>query len=276
MDADLRQHPKIRKLVKKLRCSKFEAIGIICVLFGWGMRNATSEGVLIEADEEDIGEVFTGMSKKLLEEDIVGALFETGWLERNEEDQIMIHDWKEHQRPWYSYKSRKKSNTDYYQKKKGRKTEDPEESYQENMFDEDGQTNDQPKDQAEPEEKTEPEVPFDEIEPEPGKEPKEAKFTAKFERLWNEYPYKRGNKSAAFNAYKARITEGYTFKQLYDATLSYASAVRRDGTEQKYVKHGSTFFGPNKHFKEYLQPEHREAEVVVTGNPFAKYMETEQ
>lgn len=53
VDLDVRDHPKTRRLSKLLQCSRHEAIGILVVLWQWGLTNATREGVISYASDED-------------------------------------------------------------------------------------------------------------------------------------------------------------------------------------------------------------------------------
>src|SRR5699024_1435701 len=72
-------------------------------------------------------------------------------------------------------------------------------------------------------------------------------YSPKFEALWKEYP-RKVDKGAAYKAYQARLKEGYTDEQLLKATKAYASYCRREQKEEKYIKHGSTFYGPTRPF----------------------------
>lgn len=79
-------------------------------------------------------------------------------------------------------------------------------------------------------------------------------YSPKFEALWKEYP-RKVDKGAAYKSYQARLKEGYTGEQLLKATKAYASYCRREQKEEKYIKHGSTFFGPTRPFEDYLREE---------------------
>ena len=75
-------------------------------------------------------------------------------------------------------------------------------------------------------------------------------YTPVFEDLWKIYPRKK-EKAAAYKAYKARLHE-YSEEQLLTATKRYAEECRIMNTEERYIKHGSTFFGPSLPFADYL------------------------
>jgi hypothetical protein len=73
-----------------------------------------------------------------------------------------------------------------------------------------------------------------------------------FEEIWKEYPKSRGTKKKAWRKWRARRNEGVDNELLLEATKNYKIEVEHEGTEKKYVKHGATFFGPDEHWREYL------------------------
>ena len=75
-------------------------------------------------------------------------------------------------------------------------------------------------------------------------------YTPVFEELWKAYPRKR-EKAAAYKAYKARLKD-FSEAQLKEAAEKYAEECRILKTEERYIKHGSTFFGPSLPFADYL------------------------
>lgn len=82
-------------------------------------------------------------------------------------------------------------------------------------------------------------------------------YSAEFETCWAKYPKRAGgnSKKAAHKAWAARIREGVTAEVLDAAVQAYASemiAKGKVGTE--YVKQAATFFGPNEHWREAMQP----------------------
>lgn len=255
MSTNIVTHPKIRKISKKLRCSKLEAIGMVVALWAWGIDNATEKGDLIAADVPDLEEIYTGLSK-LSEEQIVETLFDAGWLDR-EEGEISIHDWNNYQKPWYRFKHKREREREAYYENKWKKVEEGQLSLDDEEF---------------PDEEPPPEPPPPPVPPKP-KTPKEVTYTKEFEELWNEYPYKRGNKEKAFRSYKAKINEGYTHEELLAAVINYASVCQKRGTSEGYIMHGSTFLGEDHRFKDYLPKEEYRKPVVENKNPFAEYLE---
>lgn len=73
-----------------------------------------------------------------------------------------------------------------------------------------------------------------------------------FERAWKAYPRKRQKKSC-WRKWAARRKEGYPANDLVRAAKNYAKECEESGTEQKFMKHGATFFGPDEHFREYSE-----------------------
>lgn len=75
-------------------------------------------------------------------------------------------------------------------------------------------------------------------------------YTDDFEKVWKVYPRKK-EKASAFKSFKARLKD-YKPEQLLLATQRYAEECKILDTEERYIKHGSTFFGPSLPFADYL------------------------
>lgn len=75
-----------------------------------------------------------------------------------------------------------------------------------------------------------------------------------FETLWKEYP-RKANKRGAFKAYEARLNEGVNEDDLMRAVTNYNRACEDKNTEERYIMHGATFFGPNRRYEDYLKYE---------------------
>lgn len=72
-----------------------------------------------------------------------------------------------------------------------------------------------------------------------------------FETVWSIYPRKK-DKAAARKAYEARLRDGWTPDELLTAAQAYADECRKERREEKYIKHGSTFFGASTPFVDYV------------------------
>lgn len=76
-------------------------------------------------------------------------------------------------------------------------------------------------------------------------------YEVSFEEVWKYYPRKI-NKGGAYKSYQARLNAGFSEKELLEATQNYAAECDKEKTEQKYIKHGSTFFGAATPFVDYI------------------------
>jgi hypothetical protein len=70
-----------------------------------------------------------------------------------------------------------------------------------------------------------------------------ADFEAEFETIWKAYPRKEG-KTNALKAYiKARTDkEPVSFETVQEGVKRYIEYIKANNTEQRYIKHGSTWF----------------------------------
>lgn len=89
------------------------------------------------------------------------------------------------------------------------------------------------------------------IEPKQKKTSKSNNYEIGFEKIWECYPRKI-NKGGAYKAYKARLNAGYSEEELMQAVNNYAEECNKNKTEQKFIKHGSTFWGSATPFVDYL------------------------
>lgn len=120
VDTDVRDHPKTRHLSKLLQCSRHEAIGILVMLWMWGLTNATREGKISCATAEDIaiGVMFTSKPSQHL----VDALITAGWLEQESDGDYVLHDWSEWQDYWYKAIDKRKANAEKIKKYREQKS----------------------------------------------------------------------------------------------------------------------------------------------------------
>lgn len=80
---------------------------------------------------------------------------------------------------------------------------------------------------------------------------KENIYTCAFEALWAAYPRKK-EKAKAYKCYKARLADGFSEDELFLAVKRYADECKANRTEDRYIKLGGTFLGPNTPFEDYL------------------------
>lgn len=76
-------------------------------------------------------------------------------------------------------------------------------------------------------------------------------YPEEFQKFWQEYPRKK-EKKKAFRCWKTRLKEGYTADKLILAAKNYAIQCAKKRTQTEYIKHPSTFLGPDKPFEDYL------------------------
>ena len=97
-------------------------------------------------------------------------------------------------------------------------------------------------------------------------------YTTDFEKLWEIYP-RKVDKAQAYKKYKARLEDGFSHEQLYEAVKNYSAQCKKDRTEDKYIKHGKTFLGESTPFLDYLpkdKPLQQEADYDENANPFGE------
>jgi hypothetical protein len=88
---------------------------------------------------------------------------------------------------------------------------------------------------------------------EPHPSTKKSSIHDEFEKVWKEYPRKTG-KEAARRCCFSRVAQGATWDQLKRAAQNYSRQCASSGTEERFIKHGSTFYGRDQWWKDYLQP----------------------
>lgn len=82
------------------------------------------------------------------------------------------------------------------------------------------------------------------------KVPRTNTYAVDFEEMWATYPRKIG-KVAAQRAWTATRRRGVESETLQRSASQYASVCQIQGTEQKYIKHPGTFFGPDEPWQDY-------------------------
>ena len=77
-------------------------------------------------------------------------------------------------------------------------------------------------------------------------------YPDEFEEIWDTYPDNRGNKKKAWRKWKARRNDGIDNELLLEAAENYRIEIEHERTDKKYIKHGATFYGPDEHWRDYL------------------------
>ena len=104
---------KLRRLYKTIGCSKFEALGILDLLWFWGMKNADETGLVSDADLEVLSRYLYGCGEgsTLDMGKVVQALADVGWIDMAA-DGFYIHDWDQWQEQWYKLQKNRKRDAD--------------------------------------------------------------------------------------------------------------------------------------------------------------------
>lgn len=84
-----------------------------------------------------------------------------------------------------------------------------------------------------------------------GKKEKNIYICSFFQSVWDEYPKKLGKNKVTKAAMEQLEEAGET--AVMDAVRRYVEKIKRDGTEEKYIMHGSTFF--NGAWRDYAEDE---------------------
>lgn len=80
---------------------------------------------------------------------------------------------------------------------------------------------------------------------------KERIYNAHFEDCWNIY-LKKKDKARAHECYMARLQNGYSEEELFEATKNYMAECKKNNTPLQYIKDAKTFFGVNTPFVDYI------------------------
>lgn len=238
---------KLRVLAKDVGCSQNEAIGILINLWLWGMDNASMDGLMDGANIEDISLALKPcLSEKLDPEKVVNKLIDNGWIDCSGEE-LFIHDWEEYRYYYNKYVSEKKQHSKRQREYVARKRAAEKAATQ-------------PKEHIEQQEEMV--VPKE-------KQVKKSPYTSSFEELWSAYPRKK-DKGNAYKKYKARLNDGWSEEELLAAVVGYAAECKKNRTDEKYIKHASTFFSETTPFVDYLKKKENviQAEREDGVNPF--------
>lgn len=103
---------------------------------------------------------------------------------------------------------------------------------------------------------------------------KDNTYTCAFETLWSAYPRKK-EKAVAYKCYKARLSDGFSEDELLLAVKRYADECKLNGTEDRYIKLGSTFLSANTPFMDYLG-DYKPPKATAKGRPATKFNNFEE
>lgn len=282
------KHPKTKRLVRALHISLAQAIGHLHIFWWWAVDYA-GDGDVSQYGAADIADASMWEGNA---DEFYDALLESGYLEQKG-DRILIHDWLDYAGKFVKKRRQNKErkqrarglveeNDDAsrvthrdvsvtgggYSNQKKRKNKRLKDSLsslsqtegeRENLMDQNtGQVN----------------VMADEFGgPSPDvfggrKRITTVDYSAEFDRFWSIYP-RKVEKQAAFRCWKTRLTEWIdndspvTADMLTRCAVHYAEECKQIGTPLKFIKHGSTFLGPNRPFLDYIDGQ---PEPITQGN----------
>lgn len=103
---------KLRGLRKRLDCSEPTAIGILVILWLWVRKEADIDGIIRNADLQDIEVLFEAkLPEGLVPPRVVAALIREGWIHKTN-DGFEVNDWSEWQAQSYAHENRKTKDRD--------------------------------------------------------------------------------------------------------------------------------------------------------------------
>ena len=249
---------KLRELSRELCCSQNEALGILVILWLWGINNAGEDGIVAGVTKDDIERVlYFGLDKRISPLAVVDALISTHWIDIDT-DICTINDWKNMQGEWYRTKRLREKDKERKRKERSIAKGKSNSNSEDEIFKEDNNTCAEIKDEL----TGIPEKVVEDIEVievlEDKNESKSEKVKTKrriveypegFEKFWKEYPRRIG-KGDAYIKYKARLKEGWTDEQILEATINYRESEK--DTELRYLKHPKTFLAKTTPFEDYM------------------------
>lgn len=267
--------PKLRRLYKKLGCSKPEAIGILYFLWDWGLDNADEEGILSGLDRDDIARYLYGVSSDcgLDMREVVDALVETGWLD-DTEDGLILHDWYDWQGPWYRAKERRKKDAarKAEERRLVRKISEPQEVHPQPV--EELEPNPEPDIQDEEPKQESMFGPAEPKRPRASADSPKSRYAEGFLRFWEAYPRKI-DKGSAYKKYQARRKDGFSDEELIQSAKNYASECRSRHTEKEYIKHPKTFLSDSLPFTDYIKKS-EQPKAQQSGNPYEEWSDLDE
>lgn len=74
-------------------------------------------------------------------------------------------------------------------------------------------------------------------------------YSPEFDAFWALYP-RRTAKMTSWRKIQTLLRQGVTWQEIEQAARNYARSVEK--TEQRFIKHAATFYGPDEHWREWL------------------------
>lgn len=230
---------KLRELTKRLNCSQNETIGLLIRLWLWGVDNAGKSGEITAADREDIEDVirpgFLSPEESRSPDAVSNLVRKLPSIVQTLIDCQWIDevDGKLYLHDWVDWSQYYTSYIDGKEKHAARMRE------------------------------------YRKAEKQGEKKRKRKPYADGFEKFWAVYP-RKVEKGNAYKKYNARLNDGFSEEQLLEAAQKYADQCRSHHTEQRYIKHATTFLSDTMPFADFLdQNPIQQKETLPQGeNPF--------
>jgi hypothetical protein len=129
----LRDHRKVRDLMRELSCSRQEAIGTLVMLWTWAINNADKFGNLFNTTETDIEDGI--MSRGQSGGRVVDALVKTAWIDQISSTQYCLHDWDVWQKHWYDAIDKRERDSERKRRERANKSDCPMDSHKDSPVD---------------------------------------------------------------------------------------------------------------------------------------------
>lgn len=249
----LLKHPKVFRFARILGISKAEAIGRLHMLWWWSLDYA-QDGDLSRYYPDEIAEASDWSEDPEL---LVTALIQSGFCD---DDPLRLHDWNDYagklierreKNAERQRESRKNlgvnstSRTQAHDVRVSHIATVPNSTVPNSTKTKKNMRNSfegaQSKTGIDAEGLQVPDVPAE----------KSSEYPSEFLCFWEAYP-RRMDKRRTYRVWKARTKEQYTPNDMIQASMNYASYCAARHTEPEFIKHPSTFLGPDKPFEEFI------------------------
>jgi hypothetical protein len=271
----LPRHRKTFHLAAELKIPRVQVVGHMVSLWLWAIDNAPSgeltglpAGVIAFAAEwEGDADLF------------VGALIRSGFIAA-EDDEMVIHDWYEYAGKLIERREAERVRSANRRQSGTQPQDDPPTTGGQPPVGHrstDGTVHNSTEQHSTEEDMHVAPVGAVHVLPAPRKNVREL-YSGAFEQGWSYYPRKL-NKHGAWIQWQARVRGGEREDRLIATCMHLTQYVDREGIEDRYVPHGSTFFGPQRKYLDFVdgmpEPRRRSASKGM-GDLFAAYQQREQ
>jgi len=94
------------------------------------------------------------------------------------------------------------------------------------------------------------------------------KYSAEFEEFWKVYP-KKADKGKSYKSFKAKRKK-HSLEVLVEGAKKYSNQMKKDGTEIRFIKNGSTFLNNDSFLDEYEEQKQQAREFKKSPEQIAQ------